>query len=155
MTTTATPPRAGIAQPWVVVAGVIVLLAAAAAVLASVSSIGRDDSTTRLTAGPAQAKCPPPEPERLAERADLAFAGRVTGISEGVVTLRVTQIFTGTAAATVAIAQTSGASDVLLGGNRFEEGKAYLVASVKGDMIGCGYSGVDDARQRELYETAF
>jgi hypothetical protein len=155
MTATATPPRVGIGQPWLIVAGVIVLLAAAAGVLASVSSIGRDVSPTRLIAGPVQATCASPEPERLAELADLAFAGRVTETGEGVATLRVTQVFTGTAAATVTIARTGGASGVMPGGNRFEEGKAYLVASSRGNLIGCGYTAEDDARQLELYETAF
>ncbi|MFI5842694.1 hypothetical protein ACIA8K_23590 [Catenuloplanes sp. NPDC051500] len=154
--------------------GVPVLLVAAAAVVLVVVGVAGwllvrpGDSTDTLTAaGPAaeiititatgvRAKCVEPTAATLAERADFAFAGTVTEVTGDVVSVRVSEVFRGAAAGQVEIAQTSGASEQLLGSGGFETGREYLVSSSEGAMLICGYSGeAATPGLREMFETAF
>jgi hypothetical protein len=112
--------------------------------------------TVRITAAGASAKCVEPTAPTLAERADLAFAGTVSAVNGDVVTVRVTEVFRGAAAGEVEIAQTSGASEQLLGTGGFETGRDYLVSSSAGTMLICGYSGeATTPGLRTMFETAF
>src|SRR5689334_17176603 len=53
-------------------------------------------TVTDLTAPGIAAKCVEPSADRLREAADFAFAGTVTGISDGSVTLKVAKVYRGT-----------------------------------------------------------
>ncbi|GAA4941259.1 hypothetical protein [Actinoplanes utahensis] len=110
-----------------------------------------------LTASGVSAKCREPEAGRLSEISDFAFEGTVTRIDGGTVHLDVTELFRGDRRTTSArVAQTGETSEQMLGSGTFEQGKKYLVASTKGTVLICGYSGEADAvGLRELYEAAF
>jgi hypothetical protein len=113
-------------------------------------------NVVRLTDSGAQAKCAAPEPQRLAEGADLAVEGTVTRIEKGQVTLTVTKVFRGVPATAVEVAQTDGATEQLLGAQRFENGGTYLIASAGGRVMICGYTGeAGTPGLRDLYEAAF
>ncbi|MCO8270185.1 hypothetical protein M1L60_06210 [Actinoplanes sp. TRM 88003] len=113
-------------------------------------------TVTELTAPGIAAKCVEPSADRLKEAADFAFAGTVTGVDGGTVTLKVTKVYRGAAADQVRIAQTGDISETMLGSGKFETGKDYLVASARGSMLICGYSGEASAPGLpQLYDTAF
>ncbi|MFI5896626.1 hypothetical protein ACIA5D_41655 [Actinoplanes sp. NPDC051513] len=112
--------------------------------------------TTKLTLTAVRAKCAEPQAARLAEAADFAFAGTVTGIAGNVVRLHVTKIYKGAPAGQVEVAQAGGGSEQMLGSGKFETGKDYLVASAQGTVMICGFSGEADLPGlRDLYEKAF
>jgi len=101
-------------------------------------------------------KCVEPTAQILATDADFAFAGTVTGIAGDVVTLDVTQVYKGTKADEVRVAQAPGSSEQMLGSGQFEKGKKYLIASSDGGVLTCGYSGEADlVGLQELYDKAF
>ncbi|GAA0442704.1 hypothetical protein Aca07nite_63640 [Actinoplanes capillaceus] len=104
-----------------------------------------------------QAKCAEPKPELLDERAFFAFAGTVTEINDGSVTMKITHNYRNLEGPGVTIPQPEGGSETMPGSGRFELGKDYLVAATgNGDMLICGYSGeADTPGLRELYEAAF
>ncbi|GIF21572.1 hypothetical protein BJ973_004983 [Actinoplanes tereljensis] len=102
-----------------------------------------------------QAKCREPQAATLAENADFAFAGTVTGIGD-LVTLQVSKVYKGAAASTVQVEQQGDSSETLMGSGKFETGKSYLVAASAGTVLICGYSGEADAPGLlALYEQAF
>jgi len=170
-TMTATTSPAPLAARWRLVtlaAALIVAIAAGAgwlltrpekpstpvAVAPATSAAG---AVTDLTLAGAQAKCREPEPAVLAASADFAFAGTVTDISGNTVSLRVSKVYRGSPASRVRVAQTGDTSEELIGANgKFETGKDYLVASSRGGVLICGYSGEADLPGlRELYDKAF
>jgi len=108
----------------------------------------------QLTAGSQLAKCRPPEAGILAGGADFAFAGTVVKIDGPEVTLSVTSVFRGSKAEQVQITL-DGSSESLMGGT-VAVGGNYLIASDKGALVGCGYSGTSDTPGlAELYQQAF
>lgn len=110
----------------------------------------------RLTASGIAAKCREPEAARLAESADFAFEGTVSGITAGVVTLGVTHVFRGAPTESVQVSQAPDISEQMLGSGTFETGRNYLVAASEGTVLICGYSGeADSIGLRELYDAAF
>ncbi|GAA3593366.1 hypothetical protein GCM10022223_05330 [Kineosporia mesophila] len=111
------------------------------------------ERVTMDTSG-AAAKCAPPTAELL-RTADLAVEGTVRSVSNGVVTLDVSQVWTGDQVDVLDVAQTSGATEVLLGGTSFEVGRTYLVAVQDGRVRQCGYSGVASPELRALFDAAF
>lgn len=112
--------------------------------------------TVELTAGGIQAKCREPEASRLSEISDFAFEGTVTGITGGVVTLGISQVFRGEWAGAVRVRQAGETSEQMLGSGKFEKGRKYLVSASEGTVMICGYSGEADATGlRALYEAAF
>jgi hypothetical protein len=109
-----------------------------------------------LTADGIQRKCVAPTAQVLANSADFAFAGTVTGIAGDVVTLAVTHVYRGAEADEVRVGQAPGSSEQMLGSGQFEVGKKYLIASSAGGLVTCGYSGeADSLGLREMYEKAF
>ncbi|GAB2569828.1 hypothetical protein Aab01nite_06950 [Paractinoplanes abujensis] len=114
-------------------------------------------TVTDLAAPPgANAKCVEPSAAKLKEYADFAFAGTVTGINRGAVTLAVTHVYLGRPVDEVRVAQEGYSSETLLGSGRFEQGLTYLVAASEGGILVCGYSGEASAPGlRELYDEAF
>ena len=112
--------------------------------------------TVRLSAPAVRAKCMEPTAAALTSAADFAFAGTVTGVAGDVVTLRVSRVYRGAAAGTVEVAQQGDTSETLMGSGRFETGRDYLVASSRGTVLICGYSGEADAQGlAALYGRAF
>lgn len=114
-------------------------------------------TVTDLAAPPGmQAKCVEPSAGNLKEHADFAFAGTVTGISRGVVTLEVTHVYLGRPVGEVRVAQEGYTSETMLGSGKFEKGLKYLVASNEGGILICGYSGEASAPGLQaLYDEAF
>jgi hypothetical protein len=113
-------------------------------------------SVVGLTLAAVRAKCREPQAARLAETADFAFAGTVTGIAGNVVTLDVTKVYRGAAAGQARVEQAGDSSEQMLGSGKFETGKDYLVAAAQGSVMICGYSGEADLPGlRELFEKAF
>ena len=174
MTSTTTdrpaPSRAAPSRRVLLVAAVIAVVAAvsvgwaltrpersnAPQATASASATAGTGQITMLTLTAVRAKCREPEPALLAQAADFAFAGTVTGISGNVVSLHVTRVYQGAAADSVEVAQTGDSSETMLGSGKFETGKAYLVAAAQGAVMICGYSGEADLPGlSELYAKAF
>jgi hypothetical protein len=97
-----------------------------------------------------------PTPQLLAEK-PVAFAGTVEGVTEGVVTLRVTRVFAGDVGQEVSVhgavaPDTGGAPE---GDPTFEPGEDYLVAATDGHVVGCGMSGAVTPELQRLYARAF
>ncbi|MFC7533559.1 hypothetical protein [Actinoplanes sp. GCM10030250] len=148
-----------------IVAGLGWVLARPAPQPAMTPAIGTLSSTPAASAAPAidlagpgntQGKCREPQAERLAADTDFVFAGTVTGVAGGTVSLAVTRVYQGAPAGIVRVTQEGESSEMMLGSGRFETGKDYLVASAGGAVMICGYSGeADSPGLRELYEAAF
>ena len=109
-------------------------------------------------AGNARLSCAEPTAQILATISDFAFAGTVTGIADGVVTLSITQVYRGAQADEVRVEQAGDEFEQLPGsGNgQYETGRRYLIASGKGLVNGCGFSGEADTPDlQKLYDDAF
>ncbi|MCO7219138.1 hypothetical protein [Klenkia sp. PcliD-1-E] len=134
------------------------LLAAAAAVVvggAALALTDQDGGTTTLALAPpdVSASCAALTPELLAG-SDVAFAGRVTAISGGVVTLETVQRFAGDVGGTVEVAQGDGS--VVDGAPiTFEQGRTYLLTADDGTIGSCSGSGPDSPELRALFDQAF
>ena len=138
------------------------LLAAAAAGVVAVGGgalylTTAEGGTTVLTTAPGggpAASCAALTPEGLAG-SDLAFAGRVTGISGGTVTLEMTQRYAGDVDDTVEVTQ--GDAGVVVDGAPivFEEGASYLLVADDGTIGSCSGSGPDTPELRSLFDEAF
>lgn len=89
----------------------------------------------------------------------VAFAGTVTSVKDGQVTLSVDRWYRGTAAQeradVVTVTQPGGATSVALDGVEFSQGEQYLVAATDGAVNGCGFSGPADPQLTAAYEEAF
>lgn len=140
----------------------LVLAAAAAGVFGAVWTDSESDPTLApvRVALPAiaddgmQAKCAPPTVDEL-RTSELAVQGRVTGVSDAVVTIAVSRVWSGSAVDVLEVTQTSGASELLLGGTAFEVGQSYLLSVQDGEVRGCGFSGVASPELEALFEEAF
>ncbi|WP_433380673.1 hypothetical protein ACQPZX_15735 [Actinoplanes sp. CA-142083] len=120
------------------------------------ASATTDAGVTKLTLTAVRAKCREPEPDLLAQAADFAFAGTVTGIAGNDVLLKVTKVYKGVATGQVEVAQAGDSSEQMLGSGKFETGKDYLVASAQGVVMICGFSGEAGLPGlRDLYDKAF
>lgn len=102
----------------------------------------------------AAGRCMVPSPEVLG-RAQVAFDGEVTSVSDGRVVIQPTLFYAGGPADEVEVAQTSKSVRDLVLGVRFREGGRYLVAANDGEVMVCGFSGAYDAGLADLYEETF
>ncbi|MCW2544364.1 MAG: hypothetical protein JWM40_1916 [Frankiales bacterium] len=84
----------------------------------------------------------------------VAFAGTVTDVQPGTVTLDVTKWFKGGTADQVTVT-TPDSSNVALEGVAFTKGEDVLVSAFDGTVVSCGFSGPDDPTLRTAYENAF
>jgi len=137
----------------------LLLAAAAAAVVAvgggALALTDRDGGTTTLAlaAPDVSASCAALTPELLAE-SDVAFAGRVTAVSGGVVVLETVQRFAGEVGDTVEVTQGDGS--VVDGAPiTFEQGQVYLLSADGGTIGSCSGSGPDSPELRALFDQAF
>ena len=146
-------------------AAALVLVAAVAGLLlwrspghdAGPGSATAGTTAVQLALGGTQANCVEPQAASLAEAADLAFAGTVTGIQGQTVTLQVTHTYKGANVTAAQVRQTGDTSEQLVGADgTFQLGRKYLVAAAEGQVMICGYSGEADAPGlRDLYDQAF
>jgi hypothetical protein len=138
--------------------------AAAAAVVAAVAVVavtrdGHDQNLAgppinlTLPAGDVTAMCLPVDAAILADT-QLAFAGTVTSVGDGTVTLDVDHWYHGGDAGTVQIA-TPDDFTVALDGVDFAEGGRYLITATGGQVLGCGMSGPVSPELEQLYQQAF
>jgi hypothetical protein len=146
---------AGVAAGAVLVAG---------GAIAGVMLMGDDDkaattaqkSTLALSApggGPIMGSCIMFSVDNL-KREPVAFAGTVTAVEPGTVTLDVTKWFKGGTADQVTVS-THDNQTVALDGVDFEKGKSFLVSADQGNVATCGYSGPDEPQLRGAFEQAF
>jgi hypothetical protein len=108
--------------------------------------------------GPAIGSCIRFDVQLLAQM-PVAFAGTVTSLTDGTVTLAVDRWYQGTAtqqrAEVVTLAVPDAATSVALDGVAFEQGQHYLLAATDGTVNGCGYSGPAGAELGAAYQQAF
>lgn len=118
------------------------------------TSEGPKATVVVLTDGPVDpdVRCRAPEAAVLKERAQMAFEATVLKLEGNVVTLRVHRAWLGEADL-VEVRNTTN-SPVLLGFEP-EVGRRYLVAASDLRVMGCGYSGLDEAGLRAVYDEAF
>lgn len=136
------------------------LTAAAAAVVAAVTVGTGTAAVTALTAPPRgdpamESACATLTPEGLRQNA-TAFEARVTGVTDGTVTMEVTHRFKGEVEDEVTVPQqaTDAATDSSTA--PFEDGRSYLVSTVDGTQVtACGQTGPTSPELRVLYEQAF
>ncbi|GGN27905.1 hypothetical protein GCM10011609_83540 [Lentzea pudingi] len=118
------------------------------------TSEGRKTTVVVLTDGPVDpdVRCRKPEAAVLRERAQMAFEATVLKLEGNVVTLRVDRAWAGEADL-VEVRNTTN-SPMLLGFEP-EVGRKYLVAASDLQVMGCGYSGIDEPELRAVYDEAF
>ncbi|MGW6933737.1 hypothetical protein ACWGE0_27030 [Lentzea sp. NPDC054927] len=118
------------------------------------SSEGRKTTVAVLTETPAdpEVRCRKPEAAVLAESAQMAFEATVLRIEGNVVTLQVHRAWIGEADL-VEVRNTTAAP--VLAGFEPEVGRKYLVAASDAQVMGCGYSGLDEPELRAVYDEAF
>ena len=118
------------------------------------SSEGRKTTVAVLTDSrpDPDARCRPPEAVVLKERAQMAFEATVLRIEGNVVTLQVHYAWTGEADL---VEVRNAAATPALAGFEPEVGRKYLVAASDAQVMGCGYSGLDEPGLRAVYDEAF
>lgn len=111
---------------------------------------------TTLSVGTAAARCMVPTRELLAGK-ELAFAGTVLGVTDGVATIRPTTVYAGDVDGEVtltgAVAPDTGPA--VEGDPELVAGRDYLIASDGTTVAGCGLSGPADPALQRLYDEAF
>lgn len=143
---------------WGIVGGLAAV--GAAAVVVATMGLGQPAGPTVALVSPGGAdpagtslKCMETTPELVAT-GTLAFAGTVTSIEDGTVTLDVTEQFAGDPVGAVTTPQGSpeisdGASPV------YELGEKYLVTSDGETIFSCGLSAPETPELRAIYDEAF
>jgi hypothetical protein len=100
----------------------------------------------------AAGRCMVPSADVLGQR-PIAFAGRVDSVTDGVVTLAVTDRIAGDVASTVVVHEPARTSEPTL---TFAAGHTYLVAAdADGTVAVCGLSGERTPALSRLYAAAF
>lgn len=106
-------------------------------------------------ASAAYGRCMVPNVDTLGG-ADLAFAGTVDDITDGLVTLSPTRWYAGTPTDEVTVADSSPDLQALIGAVDFRVGQSFLVAaSADGDVFVCGFTGPEQPPLTDLYAQAF
>ncbi len=119
------------------------------------ASSAEPGSTLALTAdGSAAGKCAVPNAQTLGAF-DTAFAGTVTALDGGTVTLAVDQWYAGDEASTVTVAAPSQDLQDLLMAVDFQQGTSYLVSATDGRVTLCGYTAEANADLQAIYDEAF
>ncbi len=104
--------------------------------------------------GAAMTSCLPFTVENLAGMTP-AFAGTVTDVTDGRVTLDVDRWYAGGSTSTVVLQIPPGASAALIGEIDFQVGGRYLITAAEGTVNMCGYSGPATSELAEAFEAAF
>lgn len=135
-------------------AGAAAIAAVAFAIPAIIGTSVAATALTQPAAGGPAAMCAQVTPEAVAA-AGTSFRADVRSITDGTVTLSVTERFAGEVGDTVTVTQGVGAG---IDGEPivFVDGESYLLsASADGVIITCGVSGVADAGLTAVYDAAF
>ena len=155
-TTTPTVPARTARRTWIPVAGVAAALAIGAAIAVPLTLGGTPTvEPLALPEGGAltSGSCLPVSAETL-QAQEQAFAARVLSVENDLVTLEVTERFTGEISDRVTVPQVDElTSDFSL--VPFAVGDSYLVTATDGVVTGCGLSGADTAELRAVYDEAF
>lgn len=116
-----------------------------------------DKTVTELTAPSAAAyaaKCMVPNADLIGQQT-VAFAGTVTAVADGMVTLAVGQWYTGDPTDLVRVQAPPADLQQLIGAVSFEPGARYLVSATDGRVTVCGMSAPWSAELAALYDQAF
>jgi hypothetical protein len=151
-------------RPWLLGAAAAVLVAAVVTTVVALSGGGTvgdtpggsDDPTTlalSLPAGDAMNSCIQFDVQFLAQM-PVAFAGTVTAVEPGQVTVDVDHWYRGGDADVVTIAVQDNNS-VALDGVDFRAGERYLVTATDGTVNGCGFSGPATPDLESAFDEAF
>lgn len=113
------------------------------------------DGTLALTVdGTTAGKCAVPSAETLAGL-DTAFAGTVSSIDGGTVTLDVDEWYAGGDGSTVTVEAPGEDLQDLLMAVDFQEGSRYLVSAEGGRVSLCGFTAEETPDLQALYDQAF
>lgn len=145
---------------WSMLAGAVGL--AAAAIVAVVVVANNDSGTTTATpplelslpASDVMAMCMAIDAAMLSDSAEVAFAGTVSSVGDGVVALDVDRWYRGGDASSVQVSTAEGFT-VALDGVDFVAGARYLVTASTGQVLGCGMSGPASPELEQLFDIAF
>jgi hypothetical protein len=157
-TSPARPARS--TRRWSLITGVVGLAAAAVVAVAVVADNDSGTSTATpplalsLPAGDSMAMCMAIDASMLDDSAEIAFAGTVSSVGDGVVALDVDRWYRGGDASSVEVSTGEGFT-VALDGVDFVAGSRYLVTASAGQVLGCGMSGVATPELEQLFDTAF
>ena len=116
-----------------------------------------DRTVTELTAPSAAAyaaKCMVPNADLIGQQT-VAFAGTVTVVVDGMVTLAVGHWYTGDPTDLVRVQAPPADLQQLIGAVSFEPGERYLVSATDGRVTVCGMSAPWSADLAALYDQAF
>ena len=116
-----------------------------------------DKTVTELTAPSAAAyaaKCMVPNADLIGQQT-VAFAGTVTVVVDGMVTLAVGHWYTGDPTDLVRVQAPPADLQQLIGAVSFEPGERYLVSATDGRVTVCGMSAPWSADLAALYDQAF
>ena len=155
--------RAGLAAPrrrWMIVGGAVAAAVLALGVGVMIGNSGGNNG--KKAAGPPlelsygrsiAASCIQFDATRLAGMSP-AFAGTVTSVDGGTVTLNVDHWYTGGDAATATLHANSGINTAT-DGLAFDVGQHYLITATDGQVNFCGYSGLATPELTAAFQTAF
>ena len=151
-------------RPWLLGAAAAVLVAAVVTTVVALSgggqvgtTPGREDPTTlalTLPSGDVAGSCIRFDVQILAGM-PVAFAGTVTAIDDGQVTIDVDHWYRGGDADQVTVAQGPQQPTAALDGVNFETGQRYLITATDGTVNGCGFSGPATPEFESAFDQAF
>jgi hypothetical protein len=159
-----TPVRRRSPLAWLVAAAAVLVIAG----VGVFAVVGGDDIPTVPTAAkdpapsvmalsarpPTTAKCMVVSPEVLANQ-QVAFAGTVVAITEGLVTLDVTSWYRGGDADQVTVKAPPENLEALVSAADFQVGQRYLVSASDGFVSVCGLSAAYSDELAAMYSQAF
>lgn len=153
--------RAPRRRPWLLAAAAAVLVALVGGflVLGNGTGPGSGDgqpSTLALELAPGDAamSCVPFDVQFLRDM-PVAFAGTVTALDPGQVSLAVDRWYTEGSADRVTVAAPGEQTSAALDGVDFREGARYLLTATGGTVNGCGFSGPASPELERAYAEAF
>ncbi len=85
----------------------------------------------------------------------VAFAGTVTAVADGTVSLDVTKWYVGGSAQVVTLTTPGDTQSISLDGVSFEKDKDYLVTASDGAVTSCGFSGEASPTLEQAFDEAF
>lgn len=108
-----------------------------------------------LTApSPRAARCLMPDAAML-KTLETPFRGTVTSVQDGVAVFAVDRHYDDSTFATVRVSFTGSDSGRADGWIDLTRGGTYLVATSRGEVVGCGFSGPVEPRLTRMYDRAF
>jgi hypothetical protein len=157
-------PAARRRRPWLLAVAAAVLLVALVGIVWAVSGGspsgiapgGEDPTTLALELPPSDVagSCLMFDVNVLAEM-PVAFAGTVTALDGGQVTLDVDRWYRGGDADVVTVAVADGQTSAALDGVDFRDGERYLITATDGTVNGCGFSGPATPELEQAFQQAF